>query len=207
MTRSLAFCPQIPPIPGFGWLGRYGRRWRDKFEWVPAVPVSTGGWSGWYFHPENWGRFLHCDSYFSKGLKLPTSDDIHSLKLTAKAPENWCLEDAEILLGWPIFRGYVSFREGTDLIKGKSWIALGEYPRYIPTYTNIIYGLYNGCIGQYGVIFWQQRFLLGGGFNHFLFSPRSLGEMIQIDYSNIFQMGWWKTTNLIGCDTNKVGPY
>ena len=35
-----------------------------------------------------------------------------SLKLTAKAPENGWLEDDPFLLGWPIFRCYVScFRE------------------------------------------------------------------------------------------------
>ncbi len=38
--------------------------------------------------------------------------DIHSLKLTAKAPENGWLEYDCFLLGWPIFRCYVSFREG-----------------------------------------------------------------------------------------------
>ena len=27
----------------------------------------------WKFHPENWGRWTHFDSYFSKGLKPPTS--------------------------------------------------------------------------------------------------------------------------------------
>ena len=35
---------------------------------------------------------------------------------------------------------------------------------------------------------------LGGGFKYFLFSPRILGEMIQID-EHIFQMGGKKTTN------------
>ena len=35
-------------------------------------------------------------------------------------------------------------------IKGNSWVPLGEYLRYIPTCTH---GWYNGCIGQYGIIF------------------------------------------------------
>ena len=49
-------------------------------------------------------------------------------------------------------------RVGTSF-KGKSWgkTPLGEYRRYI-LYTTI-YELYNVCIGQYGVIFWEQ--LLG----------------------------------------------
>ena len=36
---------------------------------------------------------------------------VPSLKLTANAPENGWLEDNPFLLGRPIFRGYVSFRE------------------------------------------------------------------------------------------------
>ena len=40
------------------------------------------------------------------------SDLLPSLKLTAKAPENGWLEYKPFLLGRPIFRGYVSFREG-----------------------------------------------------------------------------------------------
>ena len=42
---------------------------------------------------------------------------VASLKLTAKAPENGWLEDY-FPLGRPIFRGYVSFREGRFLIFG-----------------------------------------------------------------------------------------
>ncbi len=40
------------------------------------------------------------------------ANNIHSLKLTWPAPENGWLEDDPFLLGWPIFRVYVSFREG-----------------------------------------------------------------------------------------------
>ena len=34
-----------------------------------------------------------------------------------------------------------------------------------------------------------QGSLLGGGFKHFLFSPRNAGEMIRFD-DHIVQMGW-----------------
>ena len=44
-------------------------------------------------------------------------------------------------------------------IKRKSLVPMGEYPRYLPTYTTYIYGLYNGFMGQYGLIFGEQ--LLG----------------------------------------------
>ena len=36
-----------------------------------------------------------------------------SLKLTAKPLKNGWLEDNPFLLGWPICRSYVSFKEGT----------------------------------------------------------------------------------------------
>ena len=45
------------------------------------------------------------------GLTSPKWHEVPSLKLTAKAPENGCLEDDPFRLGWLIFRGYVSFRE------------------------------------------------------------------------------------------------
>ena len=47
-------------------------------------------------------------TYVCPGMIL----QVHSLKLTAKAPKNGWLEYDPFLLGWPIFRGYVSFREG-----------------------------------------------------------------------------------------------
>ena len=34
------------------------------------------------------------------------------------------------------------------------------------------------------------RYILVGGFNYFLFSPRKLGKMFQFD-KHIFQMGWF----------------
>ena len=39
--------------------------------------------------------------------------------------------------------------------KGKSWVPMGDIYQHIPP----IYGLYNGFMGQYGVMFWAQ--LLG----------------------------------------------
>ena len=44
---------------------------------------------------------------------------------------------------------YISKRF-TTRIKENSWVPMGEYPRYIPTYTTYI-RLYNGFMGQYGV--------------------------------------------------------
>ena len=42
---------------------------------------------------------------------------LHSLKLTAKAPENWCLEDYFPFGIRPIFRGKkISFREGRSCV-------------------------------------------------------------------------------------------
>ena len=45
------------------------------------------------------------------------------------------------------------------ILKGKSWVILGRVPEI---YTNIhqLYGLCDGCIGQYGVIFGSHIFLL-----------------------------------------------
>ncbi len=40
---------------------------------------------------------------------------------------------------------------------------------------------------------------LGGGFKYFLFSPLP-GEMIQFDYSNIFQMGWNHQLDDVSCE-------
>ena len=48
--------------------------------------------------------------------------------------------------------------EPLTLVKGKSLVPLGEYPKYLPTYTPI-YGSYHACIGQYGVIYAEH--LLG----------------------------------------------
>ena len=49
-----------------------------------------------------------CPNSIIFGPKIPTSIEIHrkihSLKLTAKAPENGWLEFDRFLLGWPIFR-------------------------------------------------------------------------------------------------------
>ena len=40
------------------------------------------------------------------------------------------------------------------------------------------------------------RGLLGGGFKHFLFSPRTLGKnFTHFDLRIFFRWGWWKTTN------------
>ncbi len=93
--------------------------------WSNVIMVASGAegcWVRWLSGLNSW-RFLKVTScpnmrMFSFEcffLCFPIMCELHSLKLTAKAPENWWLEDY-IPLGTfrPIFRGKlaVSFREG-----------------------------------------------------------------------------------------------
>ena len=76
-------------------------KWLFKLDpddaWTKSLRMGNGHW--------RWCVFC-C---------LLTLKALASLKLTAKAPENGWLEDY-FPLGRPIFRGYVSFREGRSLI-------------------------------------------------------------------------------------------
>ena len=59
-----------------------------------------------------------------------------TLPETNMAPENGWLEDDPFLLGWPIFRGYVSFGEGSEC-RVKLGFAFGRgihLALYIPFY-------------------------------------------------------------------------
>ena len=115
-----------PPFVGF----------RDRF----SSSTSTGAVSA----PEIMGNFTPKVGSSSpifgvkiqKYLKPPPS--LHSMdlldpvfrhekswKLTAKASENGWLEDDPFLLGNPIFRGYVSLREGNFLLN-PGWLRTGS---------------------------------------------------------------------------------
>ena len=56
----------------------------------------------WVGGTENLSRFLIAVGFFFE----------NTLPETNMAPENGWLEYDRFILGWPIFRGYVSFREG-----------------------------------------------------------------------------------------------
>ena len=72
-------------------------------------------------------------SFFSQNQSKNALPETNS-KFT---PENGWLEDDRFLLGWPIFRGYVSFREGTSIkeyfnqgikvIQGKSFMSRRKF--------------------------------------------------------------------------------
>ena len=51
-----------------------GSRWA-KFQIHGYGPYLARWWC--HFHPENWGRWTHFDSYSSDGLKPPTIASIH----------------------------------------------------------------------------------------------------------------------------------
>ncbi len=94
--KSCFFQSIIPKADPCGW------RWQQRT------------WCGWGFlcascgkYHQTWDLPLH---------PVVANEDLPSLKLTAKAPENGCLEDKPFLLGWPIFRGelLVSGRVGWD---------------------------------------------------------------------------------------------
>ena len=69
--------------------------------WVLGVLVSLSKRCKGFCEICTNGTFLKKVEVIGYGRVAP---DLPSLKLTAKAPENGCLEYDRFLLGWPIFR-------------------------------------------------------------------------------------------------------
>ena len=62
--------------PGVGDLKGHSVKTGQVEGATPTVPgtLNLGGGNSnifWNFHPENWGRWTHFDSYFSNGLVQP----------------------------------------------------------------------------------------------------------------------------------------
>ena len=69
--------------------------WIDRVIWVAKA-------RGWIVSPRSW-KIVYKPKSFGSWCTLPETNIF--------APENGWLEYDRFLLGWPIFRGYVSFRE------------------------------------------------------------------------------------------------
>ena len=54
-------------------------------------------------------------SFFPPKITAGLPGTLYPLLKHCIVPENQWLEDLNVLLGWPIFRGYVSFRDGIHL--------------------------------------------------------------------------------------------
>ena len=76
----------------------------EKWDVIIYGKSFSGWWFltyFWNFHPENWGRWTHFDSYFSKGLNhqlVFNVPDLRFLFVSRKAIMPSCLEDRRIVL-------------------------------------------------------------------------------------------------------------
>ncbi len=83
---------------------------------LPKRAMPQRPWRPW--HRYHLIRVINCQPVY---VMQPCIPIVYTLPETKIAPENGWLEDDPFLLGWPIFRCYVSFREGI-LLLWKLWM-------------------------------------------------------------------------------------